>query len=217
MIRAGAVLGLLAAVLTAAPPSGALPADVEEMQVPLAAAERRLQDATLALAAARRDAEPASQAAAQARAGADGWLGRWRLRRALADLKDRLDRVEKARVERAAARNELFLLLTGVEEEMRGALEKALGRPGGAAPLASWWAHEQGWSRRLEALEAAPSDATDPPRSSLLAQARVEQLERDVRILAALRARGALGPAQARADGRALADSLRRWRRAAGP
>lgn len=197
------------------PVQASVPPGVEEMLAPLQAAERSLQDATLSLAAARRDAEPAAAAVAAARSNASGWLGRWRLRRALVELKRRLDKVEMARVERAAARERLFLLLTAVEEEARVALERGLAGKASPEALVGWWKQEQAWSRRLEALEAAPREATDPPSSTLMAQARVEQLERDGRVLESLRRRALLPPQQAQSDARILEERLRRWRRAA--
>jgi hypothetical protein len=200
--------------------ASALPPSVAEIQPGLQAAERRLQDASLAFEAARRESLPAVQAASLARAASGSWWGRWRLRRALAELKTRLDRVEAARAERAAAREQLFLLLTAAEEELRTSLEKALagkGTAGQAAGLGAWWEQEQGWSSRLESLEAAPADATDAPHSGLMAQARVEQLERDTAILTQLSRKGLIPAAQVRQDDRQLKAMLARWRRAARP
>lgn len=189
MRLAGAAFLLLASSLAA---GTAFPPAVEALRPQLDEAERRLQGATLAHEAARREAEPASEAVAQARAQADHWWGRWLLRRDLGRLRERLDKVEAARVEREAARQELFLLLTGAEEELRGALEKALRGAAGKADLGDWWRQERSWSLRLESLELAyedeaRDDASHPYR--LLAQARLEQLGRDRRILDGLRAR----------------------------
>lgn len=219
MTPAWPLLALLC--LTAPSRAHGFPPSIEAMRPALAQAERRLQDATLAHEAARREAGPYNEAAVQARARADHWWGRWRLRRALGRLKERLDRVEAARVEQEAARQELFLLLTAMEEELRGALERALAADGRQRGLRGWWQQEQAWSRRLEALESGLDDPSRPDparRPALLAQARLEQLERDLGLLRTLAGRGLLDPAAARADEVRLRESLRRWRRwAAAP
>lgn len=213
-MRAAAVLPLALAggVLAAA----ALPPSVEAMLVPMAEAERRLQDAGLAHEAARREAAPAAEAVAQARARDGTWWGRWRLRRALGRLKEKLDRVEAARVERDEAREQVYLLLTAAEEELRAALEAGLARPGRGAELGAWWRRQRAWSLRLESLDAAPADreavSGQGLERALAAQARVQQLERDLGLVKALRARGSLGAAEARADEAALRRALAAWR-----
>lgn len=208
---------LLLAVLAARLGAVAFPPTVAGMLPQLDAAERRLQGATLAHEAARREAQPEQEAVAEARAGADRWLGQWRLRRALGRLKARLDAVESARVERDAARQELFLLLTGAEEELRGALEKALGGPKGAAPLAEWWRQEQAWSGRLEALELAKDEAPGEggKAKALLAQARLEQLQRDQALLQGLARRGVLPPGELRRERARLDSTQKQWKRLA--
>lgn len=216
-MRGTALLALLAAALGAAP----FPGQVEGLRPQLAQAELRLQDASLAHEAARREAQPEAEAVAAARSASDHWWGRWRLRRALARLKARLDRVEAARVEQEAARQDLFAILTALEEELRSALEKRLAappRPAEGPELRAWWAQLQAWSTRLEGLEghAAPAPSEErKARSQVLAQARVEQLERDLALLGRLKQLGILGPDAQRADARRLNGSLARWRASA--
>lgn len=206
---------------SAAPASGAaLPPAVLAVLPALAEAERQLQDATLDLEAARREAEPAQREADEAR-DVGGWWGGWLLRRRLAGLKVKLDAVEAARRSQAAARQSEFTLLTGLEEELRSTLEKALGSTAtpGAGTLALWWEQKQAWTRRVEALEAAEQSAAATPTAgepggrSLLVEARLEQLERDARLLDALRARGVLDRDSRAAQARDL-ELVRRWWRA---
>lgn len=208
-------LGLL--LLTASLGAVAFPPAVASMLPQLDAAERRLQGATLAHEAARREAQPEQEAVADARAGAGRFLGQWRLRRALGRLKARLDAVEAARVERDAARQELFLLLTGAEEELRGALEKAVAGPRSSAPLADWWHQEQAWSARLEALELAKDEAPGEGAKAkgLLAQARLEQLQRDQALLQGLARRGSLPAGEIRRERARLDSTQKQWKRLA--
>lgn len=217
MSRRGLGLALLWAL---AVPMGATPFPplVESLRPQLAHAERRLQDATLAQAAAQRESEPASQAVAEARKHAEHWWGRWLLRRDLNRLKESLDRVEAARVEKEAARQQLFLLLTGAEEELRGALERGLQARGEQAALKAWWAQERAWSQRLESLEAAYEDerlGDSPGRFQLLAQARLEQLQRDRQILKGLRAQALIPGPEAERDALSLQAAIERVRRRA--
>lgn len=203
--------------LWAAPLPAAWPSEVAALLPRLEPAERRLQDATLAQEAARREAQPASDAVVEARLGADHWWGRWRLRRALGRLKGRLDRVEAARVEREAARQELFMLLTALEEELRSALEGSLAAAMPKEQRRSWWEQTQAWSKRLEGLESAvdAAAASEQERSKLLAQARLEQLVRDLAILDALERKAVLSPAEARTERSRLRRAVERWRRLA--
>jgi hypothetical protein len=184
------------------------------MRPALAQAEHDLQGASLAHEAARREAQPYREAAAQARARADHWWGRWLLRRSLARLKERLDRLESARVAQEAARQQVFLLLTALEEELRGALEKAVGAAKPEPELAAWWRQLQAWSRRLEALELGRDEAASDERlqrSQLVAQARLDQLGRDLELLRALAARGRLDARTRREDEARLREAQRRW------
>lgn len=195
--------------------AAAWPPELESLLPGLPAAERRLQDASLAHEAARRESQPANDAVSAARSEAQHWWGRWRLRRALGRLKDRLDKVEAARVEREAARQELFLLLTALEEELRSALEKGLRAPQRPAPavLKAWWRQAQAWAQRLEALEAGQEAAAPAPEQKrLLAQARLEQLERDRELLKVLSQRRVLDAGEANAESLRLERSWRRWR-----
>lgn len=213
MLRVGALLFALAAHAAADP----FPPTVAAMLPQLSEAELRLQGASLAHEAARREAVPEQEAVAAARAQSQHWWGRWRLRRALGRLKERLDRVERSRVEREAARQQLFQLLTGLEEELRGALETAAAAPKLAPGLAAWWRQEQAWSARLEALELADEagQAEAVPRNRLLAQARLEQLQRDQALLKALARRGALPPEGLRQEQARLDRAQKQWKRLA--
>lgn len=206
------LVGALALPLRAA----SFPPLVESLRPQLAQAERRLQDATLAHAAAQRESEPASEAVTEARKHAEHWWGRWLLRRDLNQLKGRLDKVEAARVEKEAARQQLFLLLTGAEEELRGALERGLQARESQAALKGWWVQERAWSQRLESLEAAYEDARlgdSPGRFQLLAQARLEQLQRDRLILKGLKVQALISGAEAQRDAQSLKAAIERVRR----
>lgn len=212
------VLALAWACL-AVPALAELPQSVQAVMPQLNAAERRLQDETLAHEAARREALPAEAAVAEARQGQGTWWGDRRLRRALARLKERLDRVESARRSRAAAREELFVMLTAAEEELRSALELGLARRSLGADAAPWWERLQAWSRRLEALESAPSESGEAgggARQRLLAQARLEQIQRDRRLLKGLQKAGLLSASEAGESRRRLDEALRRWKGLAG-
>lgn len=215
MTRALAFALALASVLR----GGALPDTVTVILPRLALAERQLQDATLDLQAARRDAEPAQVEVTEARAEEAHWWGRWRLRRSLAALKERLDKVEQARVAQADAHAAVFTILTGLEEELRSALEAALQRKArgpSAPPLEAWWRQKQAWSRRVEALEGdqeeGRKDGAVAAHSQLLAEARLEQLDRDRGILEALAGRGILAAPEAALQRRELMDARRRWK-----
>lgn len=195
-----------------------LPPAVEAVMPRLGAVEQRLQEATLAHEAARREALPAEAAVAEARRGQGSWWGDRRLRRALARFKDRLDAVEQARRIRADAREDLFVMLTAAEEELRSALEKGLAAGRLKAEAEPWWQRLQAWSRRLEALESAPGESQDAggaDRRRLLAQARLEQIERDRRLLAGLTAARLLSRAEAEASRSRLRGALQRWKRLA--
>jgi hypothetical protein len=190
----------------------ALPPSVASELPALAAAERRLEDATLALAAARREALGPQEDVNAARAQAATWWGQWWLRHRLAQLKGCLDRVEAARQEQVEAHATVFTLLSGLEEELRGAMEKAVsaGLPDG---LALDWRQEQAWRRRVEALEQGldQSPGSGPQERRLLVEARLQQLRRDQRLAQALRSRGLLSAAEAGQAQQALVASEAEW------
>lgn len=204
-------LGLALLLAWAAGPLRALPPSVQAELPALQDAERRLEDATLALAAARREALGPQEdvAAARAQAGA-GW-GSWWLRHRLAQLKERLDRVESARQAQVAAHAAVFELLSGLEEELRASLELGLGRREGG--LAADWRQEQAWRQRVEALEQGleRTPGTGSQERRLLAEARLEQLRRDQRLALALRRRGQLSQADAEQAQRSLDRSQAAW------
>jgi hypothetical protein len=209
-----AALAIAAVLLAAGAVAAGFPPSVEALLPQLTQAETRLQGATLAHEAARREAAPEQEAVAQARAQSEHWWGRWRLRRALGRLKTRLDEVERSRVEREAARQELFLLLTGLEEELRGALEKAAVGPKPKAPLAQWWRQEQAWSSRLETLELAKEEGVleASPKNRLLAQARLQQLQRDSALLKVLERRRILDLGEVMSEEKRLASAQKLWK-----
>lgn len=186
-----------------------LPPTVASELGPLRVSEQTLQEATLGLAAARREALPAAAAVEEARADASTWWGGWLLKRRLAELKRRLDRVEAARQSQAQAHAALFSLLSGMEEELRGQLEGLSAR---SPEAAGWWRQEQDWRSRVESLEAglelAPS--APPEQGRLLAEARRQQLRRDLLELDRLRRARALDPAQVSLDRSSLERSLAR-------
>lgn len=205
--------------LAAWPLRAALPPSVQAILPSLGEAERHLQDATLELEAARRDADPVQVSVTEARASAASFWGRWRLRRRLAELKQHLDKVEAARVAQSRAREEVFAVLTGLEEELRGALESAVAtRAKGLKPsaLQEWWRQKLAWSRRVEALEAGSeerAEAGGEERRRLLGEARAEQWERDLKLLDGLERRGALSAPEAAQERRVLQAARQRWRR----
>lgn len=215
MIAAALALLLLGGALRAR--GEELPSSVQAMLPALDAAERALQDSTLDLEAARRDAAPAQRAVDAARGDGEGWLQRWRLERALARLKERLDAVETARRGQASARQAEFTLLSGLEEELRGSLEAALAKGSGGpdpAVLGLWWTQEQAWSRRVEALEAAALEASESGgqgQGALLMETRLQELDRDEGLLGLLQKRRVLGAAQARAQRLQIQELRRRW------
>jgi chromosome segregation ATPase len=218
-VRALALLLLL----LAAQGRAALPPSVAGLQPGLAEAERHLQDATLELEAARREAEPLQAEVTEARAHADTFWGAWRLRRHLARLKERLDKVETARVAQSRAREEVFTVLTGLEEELRGALESALlakGRPVPKADLLAWWSQRSAWSRRVAALEAGSderAEAGGEQRRRLLGEARAEQWQRDLALVDAMQRKGIMDAGQAKRERAALKAVRGGQRRAKAP
>jgi hypothetical protein len=207
----------LAVALAGAASLRALPASVAGELPALEAAERRLEDATLALAAARREAQGPQEAVAEARAQSDSWWGPWLLRHRLAQLKARLDRVEAARQAQVEAHATVFTLLSGLEEQLRASLEASLAS-GAKAGLAGDWRQEQAWRQRVEALEQGVDEnpGAGPQERRLLVEARLEQLRRDQRLVAALRARGLLGVAEARQAQAALQASQAAWQARSG-
>ena len=206
--------------LVGRPLPAALPASVSSILPGLSEAERHLQDATLELEAARRDAEPVQAAVTDARAHASSFWGRWLLQRRLAELKQKLDKVEAGRVAQSRAREEVFTVLTGLEEELRSALETALSAKAKppAGELQLWWRQKMAWSRRVEALEAGGDERVEAggaERQRLLREARAEQRERDLHLLDALERSGALPAAEAATERKGMKADRQRWRQSA--
>ena len=62
------------------------------------------------------------------------WWTRWRLRRNLSRLQESLDRLREARGKYEGSRQELFLVLSALEEELRSALNRELARSHASKP-----------------------------------------------------------------------------------
>jgi hypothetical protein len=202
---------LWALLLLASTAAAGLPPSVERELPAFQAAEQRLEDATLALAAARREALGPQEAVAQARAQAGTWWGAWWLQRRLAQLKQRLDQVEAARQAQVEAHSAVFILLSGLEEELRASLEKELASP--SPGLADAWRTQRDWSRRVEALERGleRNPGTAPEERRLLAEARLDQIRRDLRLVEALQRRRLISPAESAEARSTLALALDQW------
>jgi hypothetical protein len=178
--------------------SASLPPQAKALLPSIQAAEQRLQGASLQLEAARHDAEPLQVLVDQSRAEGDSWWGAWLLKRRLGQLKVRLDSVEAARAEQAAAHQDLVLLLTGADEEISGALEQSLGDvkdDSMKATWAAWWWQKQAWQQRLAALQPQgqlppAGQGQQPP--SILREALQIQAQREKALLDALGRRHAL-------------------------
>jgi len=176
----------------------ALPPPAKALLPAIQAAEQRLQGASLQLEAARHDAEPLQMLVDQSRAEGDSWWGAWLLKRRLGQLKVRLDSVEAARAEQAAAHQDLVLLLTGADEEISGALEQSLSQvkdDSMNATWAAWWRQKQAWQQRLAALQpqgALLQAAPGRESSSILREALQIQAQREKALLDALGRRKAL-------------------------
>jgi hypothetical protein len=194
---------LLALFCLAALRAAGLPPGAEALREPIQAAERRLQDASLELQVARHAAGPLQEKVVEARQQSGTWWGAWLLKRRLGQLKASLDKVEAARAAQVAARQELALLLTGVEEELLSALEVSLATaPKVAGPALTekwkaWWQQKRAWHQRLLALapeeEPAGSGAGGTRESTRIREeARQAQLEREANLVQALKKRRAL-------------------------
>jgi hypothetical protein len=137
-----------------------------------------------------------------------GWLRDWLLRRRLGQLQECLDQLSLARSALGEARQDLFLQLSALEEELRSGLEKEMARPGASREkLRAWLEAKRGWDRKLEELgssEAKPFDLVEVPR-----QAPTLQIEADQKK--ALEARGI----QLEAWADMLASDLRFWKKVA--
>jgi hypothetical protein len=179
--------------------SAALPPQAKALLPAIQAAEQQLQGASLQLEAARHDAEPLQVLVDQSRAEGESWWGAWLLKRRLGQLKVRLDSVEAARAEQAAAHQDLVLLLTGADEEISGALEQSLSEVKGDsmnATWAAWWWQKQAWQQRLAALQPQgmlPVGGQGQAPSSILREALQIQAQREKALLDALGRRHALG------------------------
>jgi hypothetical protein len=191
----GLALGLLANGVWGA----ALPPQANALLPAIQAAEQRLQGASLQLEAARHDAEPLQVLVDRSRAEGDSWWAAWLLKRRLGQLKVRLDSVEAARAEQAAAHQDLVLLLTGADEEISGALEQSLSEvknDGMNATWAAWWRQKQAWQQRLAALQpqdgAPPAGQKGQQPSGILREAWQIQAQREKALLDALGRRRAL-------------------------
>lgn len=151
------------------------------------------------------------------------WWTRWRLRRSLSALQESLDRLREARGKYEASRQELFLVLSALEEELRSALNRELERPRARkAQVQELFSKKSGFDRELEAMgfgEGKPFPLVDDPgqvavpllRADRLKalQARSIQLEawadtvkEDLRLVKRARDKGGLdpGPAKERMD-----------------
>jgi hypothetical protein len=176
--------------------------------------------------AAEAEAAPLAAKVRQLKAVEDPWWWtRWRLRRNLGLLQESLDRLREARSLYEAARQELFLVLSALEEELRSALNRELSRPRARKEeLRRLLARKADYGRELEAIgfgEGKPFPLVDVPGQPSLPllrvdrlkalQARAIQLEAwsatvsdDLRLLRRARDSGALGAAAAGARLREL-------------
>jgi hypothetical protein len=79
--------------------------------------------------------------------------------------------------------------------------------------LADAWRTQRDWSRRVEALERGleRNPGTGPEERRLLAEARLDQLRRDLRLVDVLRRQGGLSPAEAAEARAALQASTDLW------
>src|SRR6185503_208802 len=149
------------------------------------------------------------------------WWTRWRLRRTLGQLQESLDLLREARTRYETSRQELFLVLSALEEELRSALNRELAR--GRAQkqrIQQLFSRKAEFGRELEAMgfgEGKPFPLVDDPGQVALPllradrrkalQARAIQLEawgdtvkEDLRLVKRARDAGALdaGPARER-------------------
>jgi hypothetical protein len=189
---------MLSLLLTLAPawsPAAELPPQAGALLADMEKAERGLQDSSLELEAARREAQPAAASVAEARREEGRFLGRWRLNRALARLKEKLDRVESARVAQARARERLILLLNGLDEEVTAALEVPSST--GTARRYAWWEQKRAWQRRLESLDPWTAGSGGRQARGRRLEVRLAFLEREATLVESLLSQGVLEPYQA--------------------
>lgn len=149
------------------------------------------------------------------------WWTRWRLRRSLRLLQESLDLLREARTRHEHSRQELFLVLSALEEELRSALNRELGRSNAQKQkVQQLFARKAEFGRELEAMgfgEGKPFPLVDDPGQVALPllradrkkalQARAIQLEawsdtvqEDLRLVKRARDSGVLDaiPAQQR-------------------
>jgi hypothetical protein len=95
------------------------------------------------------------------------WWTRWRLRRSLGELQESLDRLREARGRYENSRQELFLVLSAQEEELRSALNKELARRRPRPErVRGYFERKDGFDRELEAMgfgEGKPFPLADAP------------------------------------------------------
>ena len=143
------------------------------------------------------------------KAQAPGWFRDWSLRRKLSQTQERLDDLSRQRAELESARQDLFLQLSALEEELRSSLEKELSSqrrdPAAVEKIRGWLEYKRRWDRELEDLgssEARPFDLVEVPKQAPTRQIMADQKK-------ALEARGI----QLEAWADMLASDLRLWKR----
>jgi hypothetical protein len=201
----------LAAALFAAPFLGKAESG---LAASLERARAEFASASAAEAAAEAAAAPLAESVRALKAvNAPWWWTRWRLRSKLASLQESLDRLRETRARQESARQELFLVLSALEEELRSALNRELSRPKASAPrVQGLFARKVLLDSELEGMgfgEGKPFPLVDEPgggaapwlradRQKAL-QARAIQLEawndtvgEDLRLVRRARERGAM-------------------------
>lgn len=132
------------------------------------------------------------------------WLRDFTLRRKLTQLQENLAQLSAARAALASAREDLFLQLSALEEELRASLEKELENRSGAK-IQNWLEAKRLWDIQLEELgfnESKPFELVEVPRQAPTLQILADQKK-------ALEARGI----QLEAWADMLVFDLRMWKR----
>jgi hypothetical protein len=195
------------------------PAD-SSLSKSLEKARREFAQSQIDSAEAESEAAPLAESVRELKAVDNPWWWtRWRLRGKLSRLQESLDRLRERRVRYEESRQELFLVLSAMEEELRSALNRELGLPKAQKERVQGLFNRKGvLDRELEAMgfgEGKPFPLVDDPgqvavpllradRQKAL-QARAIQLEawsdtvkEDIRLVRRAASRGALGSAAAR-------------------
>lgn len=180
----------------------------------------------LIFAAAEAEARPLADKVRELKAvESPWWWTRFRLRRKLSRLQESLDHLREAKRAYENTRQELFLVLSAMEEDMRSSLNRELAKSGTSrARVQQLFDRKESLDRELEAMgfgEGKPFPLVDDPGQGALPllrsdrqkalQARAIQLEawsdtvkEDLRMVSRARQNGALDSIQARAKQRDL-------------